>query len=61
MLNAITLASTYVPVVKLNGDDLRTEAGIVHVRLEMTDALLTPSQFVISYSYVLDEVSRRIR
>jgi hypothetical protein len=32
MLNAISLTLTYVPVVRLNGDDRNTEAGIVHVR-----------------------------
>ena len=61
MLNALTLALTEVPVVKLNGVDRSTAAGIVHVRLEITDELLTPSQFVVSCSYVLDEVSMYIR
>ena len=61
MLNAITFALTEVPVVRLNGVDRSTAAGIVHVRLEITDELLTPSQFVVSCSYVLDEVSMYIR
>jgi hypothetical protein len=57
MLNAITLARTDVPVVKLNGDARNTEAGIVQVRLEITDELLTASQFAVSCCHVLDEVS----
>lgn len=32
MLNAISLTLTYDPVFKLKGEDLNTEAGIVHVR-----------------------------
>ena len=57
MLNATTLALTDVPVVKLNGFPLSTYAGIVQVRLEITDELLTPSQFAVSCYHVLDEVS----
>ncbi len=37
ILNATSLALTDVPVVKLNGDALSTDAGIVQVRLEITD------------------------
>jgi len=33
MLNATTFAFTEVPVVRLNGDNRNTEAGIVQVRL----------------------------
>jgi hypothetical protein len=57
MLNAINLALTEVPVVRLNGEARRTLAEMVHVRLEITDELLTPSQFMVSCSNVLDEVS----
>jgi hypothetical protein len=57
MLNAITLARTDVPVVRLNGDALRTVAGIVHIRFEITVESLTPSQLVVSCCQVLDEVS----
>ena len=57
MLNAISLALTGASVVRLNGDDLSTGAGIEHVLLEMTEELLMPSQFIVSYCHVLDEVS----
>ena len=57
MLNAISLALTDVPVVRLNGDARSTLAGIVQVRVEITDELFTPSQFVVSYCHVLEEVS----
>ena len=57
MLNAITLARTGFPVVRLNGDALSTEAGMVHVLPEITDELLTPSQYAVSSCKVLDEVS----
>lgn len=43
-LNAITLALTALPTVKLNGDTRNTEAGIVHDRFEITFVSLTPSQ-----------------
>ncbi len=56
-LNAISFALTEFPVVRLNGDALSTDAGIVQVRPEITDELLTPSQFAVSCSNVLDEVS----
>jgi hypothetical protein len=48
-LNAITLALTELPTVKLNGDALNIEAGIVQVRLEITFVSLTPSQCDICY------------
>jgi hypothetical protein len=48
MLKATSLALTEVPVVRLNGDALSTLAGIVHVLPDITDELLTPSQFVVS-------------
>ncbi len=48
ILNAITLAFTEFPVVRLNGDDLSTEAGMVQVLLEITDELFTASQFAVS-------------
>jgi hypothetical protein len=57
MLNAISLALTDAPVVRLNGVPLNTDAGIVHVLPEITDELLTPLQCVVSYCHVLDEVS----
>ena len=57
MLNAISLALTGAPVVKLNGDDLSTEAGIEHVLLEMTEELLMPSQLVVSYNQLFEEDS----
>lgn len=57
MLNAINLALTEAPVVKLNGDARKIEAGIVQVRLEITDELLTASQFEVSCYHVFDEVS----
>jgi len=57
MLKATTLAFTVAPVVKLNGDARRVDAGIVHMRLDITDELLTPSQLVVSCYHVLDEVS----
>ncbi len=48
-LNAMTLALTELPTVKLNGDALNIEAGIVQVRLEITFVSLTPSQCDIYY------------
>jgi hypothetical protein len=57
MLNAISLALTDVPVVRLNGEARNTLAGIVQVRVEITDELFTPSQLLVSYCHVLEEVS----
>jgi len=57
MLKATTLALTAEPVVKLNGEALRVDAGIVHIRLEITYELLTPSQLLVSCCQVFDEVS----
>jgi hypothetical protein len=37
MLKAKTLAFTAAPVKKLNGDARRVDAGIVHMRLYITD------------------------
>jgi hypothetical protein len=51
-LIAMTLALTEVPVVRLNGDALSTETGMVHVLLEITDSLLTPLQLTVSCRYV---------
>ena len=48
-LNAMTLALTELPTVKLNGDALNIEAGIVQVRLDFTFVSLTPSQWDICY------------
>jgi hypothetical protein len=57
MLNAMTLALTYAPVVRLNGEARKIKAGIVQDRLEITDELLTASQFAVSCCHVLEEVS----
>jgi len=48
-LNTIILALTELPTVKLNGDALNIEAGIVQVLLVITSVSFTPSQYDISY------------
>ena len=42
--------------MRLNGDNLNTEAGIVQDRFDITDEVFTPSQLVVSCKYVLEEV-----
>ena len=51
--DATTLAVTDALEAKENGEALRTLAGIVHAVLDLTVALLTPSQFVVSCDHVL--------
>ena len=58
MLNAITLALTDDPVVRLNGEACEIEAGIVQIRLEITDEILIASQFAVSCYHVIEEVSK---
>lgn len=56
VLIAITLALTYTPIAKLNGDTRSTATGILQDLLAMTDELL-PLQLAVSCDHVPEDVS----